>query len=142
MMLKEADGLGLRIVVISGYRQPEIQEFLYQRYRKVFGRKALDIIARSGHSEHQLGTAVDLDSWQNFTRLGKRFESTPEGRWLLENSWKYGFILSYPKGKKKITGYDYEPWHYRYVGKEHAKKIKEMDITLIEYLESLYQENF
>jgi LAS superfamily LD-carboxypeptidase LdcB len=134
-MLNDAKKEGLNIIVVSGFRRPEIQKFLYYSYIKVYGKKALDVIAQAGHSEHQLGTAVDLDSKTYQTKLTTIFEKTPEGKWLKENSWKYGFVMSYPKNTKKITGYDYEPWHFRYIGKEHAAIVANLDLIPFQYLE-------
>jgi LAS superfamily LD-carboxypeptidase LdcB len=134
-MLNDAKREGLNIIVVSGFRRPEIQKFLYYSYIKVYGKKALDVIAQAGHSEHQLGTAVDLDSKTYQTKLTTIFEKTPEGKWLKENSWKYGFVMSYPKNTKKITGYDYEPWHFRYIGKEHAAIVANLDLIPFQYLE-------
>ena len=139
-MLNDAKKDGLDIIVISGFRRPEIQKFLYYSYMKVYGRKALDIIAKPGHSEHQLGTAVDFDTKTSKSNLTFRFEKTPEGKWLKENSWKYGFVMSYPKNAKRITGYDYEPWHFRYIGKEHAAIVYNLKLIPFQYLKIL--ENF
>ena len=86
--------------------------------------------ARAGHSEHQTGLAVDVagsnDSYDDF-------EASIEFNWMKKNAHKYGFILRYPKGKEKITGFKYEPWHYRYIGIDIATEIYEKDITLEEY---------
>jgi LAS superfamily LD-carboxypeptidase LdcB len=132
-MLNDAKKKGLNIVVVSGFRRPEIQKFLYYSYIKVFGKKAFDVIAKAGHSEHQLGTTVDLDSKSNLSRLTYKFGKTPEGKWLEQNAWRYGFVMSYSKEAKKITGYDYEPWHFRYVGKEHAANIKKLNLVPYQY---------
>jgi len=94
-------------------------------------------IAEPGESEHALGLALDLISNQ-YTELDKRQETTKEAKWLAENCHKYGFILRYPPEKTEITGIIYEPWHYRYVGEEHAKKIYELGVTLEEYLQDHY----
>jgi len=136
-MLNDAKKEGLNIIVVSGFRRPEIQKFLYYSYIKVYNKKAFDIIAQAGHSEHQLGTVVDLDSKTYQTKLTTRFEKTPEGKWLKENSWKYGFVMSYPRVAKKITGYDYEPWHFRYIGKEYATIITNFNLIPNKYLETI-----
>lgn len=91
---------------------------------------------RPGTSEHHTGLALDIVS-QNYQLLDEEQENTPEQQWLMHNSYKYGFILRYPNDKSKITGIHYEPWHYRYVGKEIAKEIYEQGICLEEYLENL-----
>jgi zinc D-Ala-D-Ala carboxypeptidase len=85
------------------------------------------VSARAGHSEHQTGLAVDIND------LEETFADTPEGRWLANNSYRYGFIMRYPKGKEFITGYDYEPWHFRYVGTELADHIYQSGLTYDEY---------
>jgi LAS superfamily LD-carboxypeptidase LdcB len=118
-MLNDAKKEGLDIIVISGFRRPEIQKFLYYSYIK----------------EHQLGTTVDLDSKTYPAKLTTRFEETPEGKWLKENSWKYGFVMSYPRAAKEITGYDYEPWHFRYIGKEHAAIVANLNLIPNQYLQ-------
>ena len=90
-------------------------------------------MARPGTSEHQLGLALDIVS-TSYTNLDKKQERTKEQKWLMANSYKYGFILRYPSDKCDITGINYEPWHYRYVGKAAAKEIYEKGICLEEYL--------
>ena len=88
-------------------------------------------VAIPGYSEHELGLAVDINADK------ERSYGEEVYCWLAENAWRYGFILRYPQGKEEITGIDYEPWHYRYVGYEAAKTIYEEDITLEEYLEGI-----
>ena len=90
-------------------------------------------MAVPGTSEHQLGLALDIVDVANQV-LDERQENTEVQKWLMKNSWKYGFILRYPTDKSDITGISYEPWHYRYVGKEAAKEIYEAGICLEEYL--------
>lgn len=130
-MLQAAKSEGLNPLICSSYRTNEKQEQLYQNkvseylsqgYSKVEASdKAAFWVARPGTSEHQLGLAVDIVSTKN-QRLDRSQENTVEQQWLIQNSWKYGFVLRYPTNKNSITGVGYEPWHYRYVGKEHAKK--------------------
>ena len=86
-----------------------------------------------GCSEHETGLALDIVSLDN-QRLEEAQEETPENIWLRENCWKYGFILRYPRGKEDITGIDYEPWHFRYVGHAAAEEITRLGLTLEEYL--------
>ena len=134
---------GLNPLICSSYRTNEKQEQLYQNkvseylsqgYSKVEASdKAAFWVARPGTSEHQLGLAVDIVSTKN-QRLDRSQENTVEQQWLIQNSWKYGFVLRYPTNKNSITGVGYEPWHYRYVGKEHAKKINELGVCLEEYV--------
>ena len=142
-MLQAAKGEGLNPLICSSYRTNEKQEQLYQNkvseylsqgYSKVEASdKAAFWVARPGTSEHQLGLAVDIVSTKN-QRLDRSQENTVEQQWLIQNSWKYGFVLRYPTNKNSITGVGYEPWHYRYVGKEHAKKINELGVCLEEYV--------
>ena len=96
-------------------------------------------VAIPGTSEHQLGLAVDMTDAQ-YNKLDEGQMETPTQLWLIENSWKYGFILRYPEGKSEITGIIYEPWHYRYVGKELASELHELDLTVEEYLDMLTQD--
>ena len=142
-MLQAAKSEGLNPLICSSYRTNEKQEQLYQNkvseylsqgYSKVEASdKAAFWVARPGTSEHQLGLAVDIVSTKN-QRLERSQENTVEQQWLIQNSWKYGFVLRYPTNKNSITGVGYEPWHYRYVGKEHAKKINELGVCLEEYV--------
>ena len=105
-----------RINAISSYRSYNYQVNLYNRYKQKDGIDAADkYSARAGYSEHQTGLAIDIDNGKvDFNN----FESTKEFKWMIENAYKYGFILRFPKDKEKQTGYQYEPWHYRYVGKK------------------------
>jgi D-alanyl-D-alanine carboxypeptidase len=120
------DGLSLR--VISAYRTEDYQRGLYNNKVRTTGKVNADnYSARPGHSEHQTGLAVDICSTKG------TFEYTSEFKWLQNHAHEYGFILRYPKGKEWITGYSYEPWHYRYVGTDAAKIIYEEGITYEEY---------
>ncbi len=119
-MVKAARKHGIEIVLSSTYRSYAYQKRLYNYYVRTEGRKKADReSAKPGHSQHQLGTAIDFGS------ITDSFINTSQGRWLIANAWRYGFSLSYPKGEEKITGYRYECWHYRYVGKPAARIIKE-----------------
>ena len=89
-----------------------------------------------GASEHQLGLAIDIIS-DNYASLDEGFANTEAGKWLAEHSYEYGFILRYPQGKEYITGVEYEPWHFRYVGKEAAAVITKDGICLEEFIEGL-----
>ena len=136
-------------VVISSYRSMEGQTNNYNRkvnfyLNQGYGqeeaeRLAAQSVARPGTSEHQLGLAVDIVDNKNWS-LDETQATMPAQKWLMENSWKYGFILRYPVGKTAVTGIIYEPWHYRYVGKELAKELHELDLTLEEYLDKLTKE--
>lgn len=128
---------GFELVAFSGYRSFERQQELYKRYVKNDGQEAADrYSARPGHSEHQTGLAFDIGE-QNFEEHFAResFGETEAGKWVASNAHEYGFIMRYPNGKEKITGYMYEPWHFRYVGKELAKKLTESGLTVEEYIE-------
>ena len=130
-MAKQAKLEGYNIVAVSTYRPYEYQEKLYNNYVKEKGKYYADLAsARPGHSEHQTGLAVDV---ADLTLDYDNFESTKEFNWMKENAHKYGFILRYPKAKFHITGFKYEPWHYRYVGVSVATYIYENNITLEEY---------
>ncbi|WP_044022140.1 D-Ala-D-Ala carboxypeptidase VanY [Bacillus sp. SG-1] len=137
-MFAAAQEAGLYLTAISGYRSYAYQEALLQREIKQFGEeKAVKAVAPPGNSEHQSGLAMDISSKSNDFQVNIAFENTPEGKWLNENAHKFGFILRYPRGKEEITGYQYEPWHFRYVGKEAAKVIYENDWTLEEYFKNV-----
>ena len=128
-MIDAAKKDNINLFVVSGYRTEKQQSGLFNNSVKKNGLEhALLYSAKKTHSEHELGLAADLNS----TNL--KFENTKEFTWLSENAYKYGFILRYPKNKEFITGYAYEPWHYRYLGVDIATKIFEQNITYEEYL--------
>lgn len=103
------------LFIASTYRSYEFQEQIFKNMKNFHGEeKAATIVAYPGSSQHQLGTAVD------FGTITPSYAYTDAGKWLLENSWKYGFTISYPRGKETITTYMWEPWHYRYIGKDAA----------------------
>lgn len=143
-MMDDCRSEGLSPFICSSYRTRETQERLYQQEvnrliaqgysEEEAKQKAATSNAPPGTSEHQLGLALDIVDINN-QNLNESQENTAVQKWLMENSWKYGFILRYPEGKSEITGIIYEPWHYRYVGKEAAKEIYELQICLEEYLE-------
>ncbi len=131
-MAKAAQKDKRKLVIMSAYRSYDYQVNLYNRYAKKDGSDKADTYSgRPGFSEHQTGLAFDL---YNGKTVYTRFEETKEFDWMQENAYKYGFILRFPKDKEKETGYVYEAWHYRYVGKEIAKEIKENNISLEEYI--------
>ena len=122
---------GLNIRAISAYRDVSYQENLYSKYSKNDSLEIVDTYsARPGYSEHHTGLAIDVD---NINTSYEYFEYTDEYEWMINNSYKYGFILRYPKSKEDITGYKYESWHFRYVGKKAAKYIHRHNITYDEY---------
>jgi len=130
-MAKEAKENGFNIIAVSTYRSYDYQEKLYNNYVKEKGLYYADMAsARAGHSEHQTGLAVDI---ADLSLDYDNFEDTKEFTWVKENAHKYGFIMRYPKAKFHITGFKYEPWHYRYVGINTAKYIYKNNITLEEY---------
>lgn len=121
---------GISLSVISGYRSYSRQNTIYNNYVSRDGKAKADTYsARAGHSEHQTGLAADINS------LSQSFKNTKEGQWLNEHCSEYGFIIRYPEGKESITGYIFEPWHIRYVGKELASALYNNGdwITLEEY---------
>ena len=130
-MCKEAKKNNLSIIAISGYRSYEYQKELYNNYVKEKGGIEADMCsARAGHSEHQTGLAIDIsDNSLDYSNFG----SSKEYIWIINNAYKYGFILRYPKDKEYLTGYKSEPWHIRYIGKNIAKYIFDNNITLEEY---------
>ena len=136
--MKMVDAARLENIIIynmSAFRSYDYQVNLYDKYIKRDGKEAADkYSARPGYSEHQSGLCSDLNE------ISDSFEGTDEAIWLKNNAYKYGFILRFPKGKEDITGYKYEPWHYRYVGVDAAKIIYDDDITLEEYY-AYYIEN-
>ncbi len=153
-MLNDAKEQNVGLFVTSAYRSVEKQTANMQNYistlisqgysQEEAKKQAEKEIALPGHSEHNAGLAMDIVSdtyWSNHSDLDESFDKLPQYDWLIENSWKYGFILSYPKGKEDITGFIYEPWHYRFVGLKHAKKIHEVYestgefLTVNEYIE-------
>lgn len=145
-MLGDMSQAGLSPLICSSYRSQERQQELYDnKVQRVMDEgvsleaaqaEAARWVARPGTSEHQTGLAVDIVSLSN-QMLDETQESTPEFQWLAENAWKYGFILRYPNDKSEKTGIAYEPWHFRFVGKEAAAEIHDLGLCLEEYLESL-----
>ena len=125
---EDAKNLGYKIVATSAYRDYDYQKKLFEEYTNEKGEAyALECSAKPGHSEHQTGLAVDVAGSNDDY---DEFESSIEFPWLKENAHLYGFILRYPKGKEHITGFKYEPWHYRYVGMEVATIIYNENLTL------------
>ena len=142
-MRQAANATGLHLMACSTYRSVERQTELYDaEVQKWIGKgyaeadareKAATVVMIPGCSEHNTGLAVDVGSVTN-QRVEEDFEDEPEFDWLQEHAAEYGFILRYPSDKQAITGVSYEPWHYRYVGVENAKAIKESGLCLEEYL--------
>lgn len=136
-MAEAARKAGKAIAVRSAYRSYSQQVSVFNGWVAKEGyQRALLYSARPGHSEHQLGTAIDFRSASSATPPWgySDWATTPSGRWMQQNAWKYGWILSYPKGKTKETCYGYEPWHWRYVGKAVAKAVRESGWTFRRFL--------
>ncbi|MBQ6354721.1 MAG: M15 family metallopeptidase [Lachnospiraceae bacterium] len=124
---------GYEIIMRTGYRSYGYQAALYESYKEQDGEEAADkYSARPGSSEHQSGLCCDVGIEGKDLNA---FEGTDEAKWIADNYWKYGFVVRYPQDKEDITGYMYEAWHIRYVGKEAAKYMHEKNLTLEEYLE-------
>lgn len=133
-MVDDAQKDGIWLYCVSAYRSYSYQRTLYQRYVKQSGLGRADTFsARPGYSEHQTGLAVDI----NTASTSAHFENTAQYRWLTQHCWEYGFILRYPEGAEHITGFQFEPWHYRYVGPELARAVHESGLTYDEYVASL-----
>ncbi len=132
-MFNGAEKDGIYLAVTSGYRSPQIQKYLYDYWLRMWGSYALSVVALPGKSEHQLGTTVDLtDASIGYAGVSSRFARGAGAKWLIKNALKYGFIMSYPEGERKITGYRYEPWHWRYVGVGLAKFLHTKGFTFNE----------
>lgn len=127
---------GVALAIQSAYRSYGYQEDTFQYWVDLNGRQAaLATSARPGHSEHQLGTALDFRSldgppaWEL-----SDWASTEEGAWMAENAWRFGFVMSYPRGSRELTCYSYEPWHYRYLGRAVAAEVRRTGLTPRELL--------
>ena len=145
-MFDDAEKDGVSLMVCSAYRSHEHQRELFDRKIRNYTGRGLSYLDAfrigsysviiPGTSEHELGMALDIVT-PGYMNLNEGFADTAAGKWLKDNAYKYGFILRYPKGKEYITGIIFEPWHYRYVGKEAAKIITQKDLTLEEYIEEM-----
>lgn len=128
-MKSAAANEGLNIYIASGFRSYSSQVQIYNNFVNSYGQSSADTFsARPGHSEHQSGLCFDLNS------IDDSFAYTPESSWVNQNAHKYGFIIRYPKGKDSITGYQYEPWHIRYLGVDLATSVYNSGLCLEEYL--------
>ncbi len=145
-MINACNQASPKVCVVSSYRTHEYQTNSYNRKVQSYldkgytqedaEKEAATIIARPGTSEHQLGLAVDIIDTRLWA-LEEEQETLPAQKWLMEHAWEFGFVLRYPKNKIDQTGIIYEPWHYRYVGKEVAKELHDSGLTLEEYLKNL-----
>lgn len=135
-LFAKAKEQGIELYAVSGYRSYRTQKSLFDTYVKTQGAEhAAAYSAVPGKSEHQTGLAMDVSGADAKTRLEESFGATPEGKWLAANCAQFGFIIRYLQGKEDITGYAYEPWHLRYVGKAIAEDIMSRGITLEDYLQ-------
>ncbi|MEE8346375.1 MAG: M15 family metallopeptidase [Dehalococcoidia bacterium] len=138
VMLRAARAEGHELRASSAYRSYEEQATTFRYWIDQLGEEeARRVSAPPGHSEHQLGTTVDLTSASVGWQLEQRFGQTPEGQWLAAHAHEYGFPLSYPQGVEEITGYTYEPWHFRYIGQDQAASWAQSGLTLVEFLKQL-----
>lgn len=147
-MIQDCASAGHTAVVVSAYRSNEYQRNLFQNRIQRFVNEGYDReeaerlaamrVARPGTSEHELGLALDIVD-VNYQNLNEKQETMPAQIWLMENSWRYGFILRYPNGTTESTGIIYEPWHYRYVGIELSTELHESGLCLEEYLNQITQ---
>lgn len=145
-MMQAARQDGVTLVIRSPYRNDSRQDYLFNRKLKNYMKKKMSYLEAfrasaqavtiPGSSEHQIGLALDIVS-DTYTLLEEGFADTDAGRWLAQNSYKYGFILRYPKGKEDITGIEFEPWHFRYVDEPAATYIYQHDLTLEEFVQLL-----
>jgi D-alanyl-D-alanine carboxypeptidase len=130
-MFTGARAAGHSLEVISGYRSYATQRDLYNYYVQTYGQAYADqISARPGHSEHQTGLAADIGG--GGCEIDPCFGSTPEGQWVAENGYRYGFVIRYPDGLEGVTGYRYEPWHVRYVGVDLATEMRTEGVATLE----------
>ncbi|MGI5898005.1 MAG: M15 family metallopeptidase [Candidatus Dojkabacteria bacterium] len=138
-LVNDAKASGIDLSIVSGYRSYQQQVTTY-KYWVGYNGGVVDyadrISARAGHSQHQLGTAIDFSSAEINDGLSGLFGNTQASKWLYDNAWKYGFVISFPKGAESITGYSYESWHYRYIGKANAQEMINSGMILENYLKS------
>ena len=127
---------GITLYATSGFRSYSTQKAIFDRKAAERGEQTANrSVAKPGYSEHQTGLAMDIEGETTLgTGLTAAFGESPEGIWVAEHCYEYGFIIRYPKDKTSITGYIYEPWHIRYVGVEAATQIAELGVTFEEYI--------
>lgn len=131
-MQAEAKKAGYAILIDSAYRSYEYQKKILDKVLEEKGEEAYKTVALPGTSEHQTGLAIDIALSRNGIYCDDFDDSAPEIQWLINNAYRFGFILRYPKGKENVTGYNYEYWHFRYVGKELSMYMKDNQITTLE----------
>jgi zinc D-Ala-D-Ala carboxypeptidase len=135
-MRSAASQAGASLAIFSSYRTYQEQIWSFGHWSRVLGPSALMSSARPGHSEHQLGLAIDFKAWGGPVPWAYRdfARETAAGAWLAKNAWRYGFIMSYPLNKTNQVCYGYEPWHYRYVGRGAAAEVRASGLTLRAWL--------
>ncbi len=132
-MFQAAKSDGINLMLASGYRSFSYQTTLYNYYVRTQGQAVADTqSARPGYSEHQTGLAADVEPLSRNCEVESCFATTPEGKWLAANSYHYGFIIRYPQNGQAITGYEYEPWHIRYIGVPAATAMQSEHIQTLE----------
>ena len=135
-LVAAASSESMKLMLVSGYRSYATQSSVYSGYVSSQGQAFADSTsARAGYSEHQTGLAADLGVTNGSCQLEKCFGDKPEGQWLAANAYKYGFIIRYQKDKQSLTGYDYEPWHLRYIGQDLAAEINKFSQTLEQFFD-------
>jgi D-alanyl-D-alanine carboxypeptidase len=134
-LVRAARADGVELVVASAYRSYQDQLRSHERLMSVFGTGADRTSATAGHSQHQLGAAVDFTNSAAGYQLWASFARTSAYRWLGRHAWEYGYALAYPRGEEEQSGYEWEPWHYRYVGVENARGIERSGRSLQAFLE-------
>ncbi|MDD3169500.1 MAG: M15 family metallopeptidase [Eubacteriales bacterium] len=136
LLVEKAAEEGLELRMTTAYRSYDFQKILFDSYVEREGEAAANTYsARPGQSEHQTGLSADVSSPSVDYQLSNEYGKTEEGEWLAGHAHQFGFIIRFPKGKEEITGYQYEPWHIRYVGLFAAKEIYEQNLTLEEFLQ-------
>lgn len=133
-LVASAAAVGEELVVSSAYRSYEDQRFSYERLVSIYGAEANRMSATPGHSQHQLGTAVDFTNAAVGYEVLQSFGNTTASVWLTHHAHEHGFVLAYPPGDEAKTGYEWEPWHYRYLGTDNARRVKESGLNLQEFL--------
>ena len=138
MTAASKEEVGAQLMSVSGYRSYDRQERVYNnKLKNVKGdeEQADEYVARPGASEHQTGLSIDIGQKNSKANaLGESFARTKGGQWVAENGWRFGFIIRYQEGWEEVTGYEWEPWHIRYVGKENAARLHDSPMPLEEYI--------
>ncbi|MET3288467.1 UNVERIFIED_CONTAM: LAS superfamily LD-carboxypeptidase LdcB [Brevibacillus sp. OAP136] len=141
-LVAQAASEKIKLVGVSGYRPYHLQEAIFASNVKTEGfAEANRTSAIPGQSEHQTGLSIDISSPVVKNQLTEKLGTTAEGKWLAQNAYKFGFIIRYPQDKEKVTGYSYEPWHIRYVGKDMAQVLQEKNLTLEEYYQTVHADH-